>query len=201
MKEKNRAILKKAIGQLPEYSLKKPDIWIKIENRLNETDLDKYYLTLPVYKAPDNLWEKVEKELNKKRKLKQNYFFRLMIRISAAAVLILLVGYGILRWDRAKVKIEELQSNSKTEIFKMDNTDDSGIESIYNPALCQSNPQICSTDLFKSLDKELNDIKVEIEALKPMIKGNDPQIMKYYYRLVNERVEIEKRMVKIIMQT
>jgi hypothetical protein len=236
MKEKNRDILNKAIGQLPEFGQKDPGLWHKIENRLikadRESDIGKFnfklpgyqapedlwarveeklqnqhsnltnaILDMPVFKAPENTWEMIDYELNKIRTLKQKNTIRLLIRISAAAALVLSIGYSILIWDWGKYRNQDIQQRSKTEIYKMDDKEDTGIETIYNPALCQSNPQICNTTLFKSLDKELNDIKAEIETMKPMIKGNDPQLLKYYYRLVNERAEIEKRMVKIIMQT
>jgi hypothetical protein len=122
----------------------------------------------------------------------------LLIRTSAAAIVFLLALYGIRVMVGDKVKDgQEL----RTEMPDMNNTEDTGFESIYNPAMCRSNPRICSTPIFKSLDNELNVIKAEIEEMKPMVKGGDPQLMKYYYRLINERTEIEKRLVRLILQT
>jgi len=226
MKKKNTNILKKAIAELPEFRLNNPEIWPGIEDVLGKdtkysTKLPEYKApenlwqkieeklaqqnpnltnaiqNMPLYKAPVNTWEKIEHELDKNKRIGKGKELRLLIRISAAAILVLSVGVGLwLRFGNKNTELERLQVKN-IEIHQ--NGD--GIESIYNPALCKSNPQICNTDLFKSLDKELNEIKTEIETMKPMIKGNDPQLMKYYYRLENEKAEIEKRLVKIIMQS
>lgn len=225
MKKKNTDILKKAIAELPEFRLNNPEIWPRIEDVLRKES--KFSVKLPEYKAPEGLWNTIEERLNQQvpqlnnaindlpeqkapekiwknieNELDKTILFRQkklipwIIRISAAAVITILVGYFSITWIVETSRRKTFFSNSKTVESK-----EEGFESIYNPALCKSNPQVCSTDLFKSLDNQLNDIKSEIESMKPLIKGNDPQLLKYYYRLENERAEIEKRLVKIIMQS
>jgi len=197
MKEKNHNILKEVIRKLPE--LKAPEgVWDSVEKKL------KYLQAihdLPEYLAPENAWEGVEKELDKAITRKRTKTILLLIRTSAAVIVFLLALYGIRVIIEDKSKNQDMLQELRTEMPDMNKMEETGFESIYNPALCRSNPQICNTPLFKSLDNELNVIKVEIEEMKPMVKGGDPQLLKYYYRLVNERTEIEKRLVKLIMQT
>jgi hypothetical protein len=196
MKEINALKLKEAINQLP--ALKAPKgIWKVIEMNLKKHNS---LNSLPEYKAPAIVWEMIEKELGKEVSLKRGRTIRLLLRTCAAAIILLMSLYSVRVIVNNNMHFNRLQEikRKKSDINIEDETD---FKSIYNPALCQSNPQICNTPLFKSLDFELNIIKSEIEEMKPLVKAGDPQLLKYYYRLVNERTEIEKRMVKLIMQT
>jgi hypothetical protein len=195
MRPINQKMLKEAIRHLPSF--KAPDgLWEELEQKLK---LQHPLNDLPGYTAPEDAWEKIERELDKEITLKRKNTIRLVIRTSAAVILLLLSLYStkVIIGDKAQGKLHRL----KTEIPDVNNLEERGFESIYNPALCQSNPHVCSTPLFKSLDNELQVIKAEIIEMKPMVKGGDPQLLKYYYRLVNEHIEIEKRLVKLIMQT
>lgn len=197
MKERNRNILKKTISHLPEF--KAPEnIWEEVEQKLKKQHPIN---NLPAYKAPENVWKKIEKELDKGIALKRRNTIRLVIRSSAAAIVFLVALYGIRVIVGDRVTDQDMLQELRTEMPDMNETDEAGFELIYNPSLCRSNPQVCGTPLFKSLDNELHIIKAEIEEMKPLVKGEDPQLLKYYYRLVNERAEIEKRLVKLIMQT
>ena len=194
MEEENKHILKKAIKELPVFKPDNSDLWESIERQL---DRKKIFYNLPEYKAPDALWNKVEQGLDK-RKIRRSFFSaHYLARI--AAVIILFVSFGIIiKYEYGRKYLKEASYLEKPEAKTMN---EPGIESIYNSALCKGNPQICNTPLFKSLDKQLNEVKGELDQMKPMIKNGDPQMMKYYYRLEKERVEVEKKMVKIIMES
>jgi hypothetical protein len=197
MKEINKHILKKAIHKMPSFKPGKAELWKGIEARLDKkSNLQPDFSKLPVFKAPVGLWEKVEQGLKKPSHsvFTSKYF---IIRTAAAFAILISIGIFIKYQYTAKsltesTSIEELNSNASSKM---------SFESIYNPALCKGNPQICNTPIFKSLDKQLNDLKGELNQMKPMIQKGDPQVMKYYYRLENERVEVEKKMVKIIIES
>lgn len=197
MKKRNLNILKEAINGLP--SLKAPeDAWEGIEQKLKEQHPIN---DLPEFKAPEYVWEGIEKELDKAIPRKRTNTIRLVIRSSAAAIVFLVALYGIRVIVGKRGTEQDVLQKFRTGMYDMNKAEEAGLESLYNPSLCRSNPQVCNTPLFKSLDNELFVIKAEIEEMKPMVKGGDPQLMKYYYRLINERTEIEKRMVRLIMQT
>lgn len=223
MKEKNRNILKRAIDQLPDYHLKENNVWQKIEidlsksvdvlsdlprlkapertwvaieNKLNELEspLGKAISELPEYRAPAVAWKKIEANLDRKRILpiRNRVFF--ITKIAASVLVLISVAYGIFRYSQNN-KEELARDTFESMEFS------AGIEVIYNKAMCKSNPQICDTELFKSLDRELQELKQELEVLESFMKDDDPQMMKYYHRLVNERVEIEKRMIRLIIES
>jgi hypothetical protein len=198
MKEKNQGIFKKAIEDLPVFKVESQNLWENIERQLPlDSKKEKETLpNLPEFHAPDDLWLKIETELDKVKTKERRRILPMLVKLSAAAALLLLAGYFSFNW----ISNYQLRKNF-FETSKADEYKEQGIDPIYNPALCKNNPQVCHTVQFKELDKQLNEIKSEIENMKPMIKGNDPQLLKYYYRLENEKAEIEKRMVKIIMNT
>lgn len=94
-----------------------------------------------------------------------------------------------------------MQQRIAIKKINADHNNETDFRSIWNPALCESNPKICNTVFFKELDKQLMDVKGELNLMEPVIQNGDPQMMKYYYRLVNLKVEIEKKMIKIIMES
>lgn len=198
MKEKKRYYLKKAISELPDCTLKKKNLWEDIETSLNtKARSENFYNKLPQYKAPYDLWGKIEQGLeqnNNSSSLNSIYFLA-----RTAAMIALLLGIGMIIKHRYQIKSPE--NKYKTEEINIAAEKDTEFESIYNPAICKSNPEICNTQMFKMLDQQLNEVKGEINKMKAMSQKEDPQMMKYFHRLVNERAEIEKKMVKIIIES
>ena len=227
MSEKNRNILKHAITQLPGFKIRKPEIWGRIEKVLEKKEKMESALQsgLPHFHAPDALWEKVEAELQAQHpvlrkaisempvstvpagtwdkieilldkqvslRIRKRVFF--MAKMAASILVFMSIAYGILKYRENR---KENLTRTTFERMELSN----GIEAIYNPALCKSNPRVCQTELFKDLDRQREEIGKEINTMKTLINNKDPQMMKYYHRLVNERVEIEKRMVKLIIES
>lgn len=230
MKEKNRNILKNAIEKLPEFNTAWKETWSRVEVAMvkKEEMEQKLKTGLPQYKAPEILWVKIEEKMKVQHPVLTNAVgvlpayiapadswkrvnvilgkqarvrhLKIFLRVAVAAIIIFSIGFGI---NRRKLKSDNDFPVSAGFPAQLNNGADYtfGLETVYNPALCKSNPQICSTELFKSLDKQRIEIEGEILNMEPMIKGGDPQFMKYYYRLVNEQVEIEKRMVRLIIES
>jgi hypothetical protein len=203
MKAKSRYILKKAIGEMPTFKLEVSNFWERIDNQLNKkynTQFGNFITDLPKNAAPDGLWERVEYNLNKRQNNRQLKSFYYLKRAVAAAVIVLSIGFGLM-FIKHEFTSESLHESAELHKIDTNSKDKMEIQSIWNPALCKGNPQIFNTVLFKALDKQLNEVKGELVLMKPMIRNGDPQMMKYYYRLVNLRVEIEKKMVKIVMES
>ena len=203
MKEKNIKMLKKAIGEMPVFKLKDINFWDIFDNQQDKKENTEYgslISDLPKKVAPEGLWEKVAYELDNQSDNRHISSFNFLMQVAATFVIIFSIGFGIffikhhhpIRSSNKSVMLRKTDINSKNE---------TGNISIWNPALCKSNPRICNTVLFKALDKQLNDVKGELRLMGPIIRKGDPQMMKYYYRLVNLKVEIEKKMVKIIMES
>jgi len=217
MKQKDSSILKKAIQGLPVYHLENDEAWSTVSNRMDQ--FETIHKKLPVFEAPKEIWGRIEERLNetgvmdnvKKSTpvssiLKNKTGISIKIKYSVAASIALLLGLGIWKYiyhiEMNGTIIYTVESSETIEKFQPEINDDT--QNTMNTIIsqnCKFRPQVCKTSLYKSLDQQLNDIKKEIETMEPMIKGGDPQLLKYFYRLNNERVEIEKRMVKIIMQS
>jgi hypothetical protein len=197
MKENNK-YLKKAISGLPTFKVNKEGLWGSIKAKLENRSRSKIlFSNLPEHKAPENLWQKVKHELDQKNKSKLQHLTTYITRAAAVITLLITIGIAVKHYRETKFSdgsfiIEKNETNRKQDV---------GIESIYNQALCKANPQICSTPLFKGLDSQLNEVKGEIDKIEPMVKNGDPQLMKYFHRLVNEKVKIEKKLVKIIIES
>ncbi|MGD2033415.1 MAG: hypothetical protein PVF73_00045 [Bacteroidales bacterium] len=231
MKERNRKIIKRAIRQLPEFEINRPEIWGRIESKLEimgtqenklkknlpqfnaptvlwnkietkpedrKSVLQRAVKDMPVYKAPAGNWKKIHRVLDRssEKVLKINY--SLIGRIAAAVIIVIAAWLGILKLNNREAENTMPEDNGFAgSDFSLDMG--AGIKVIYNLAMCRSNPQICETELFRSLNQQRQEIENEIRNLETILRKNDPQLMKYYYRLVNEQVEIEKRMVRLII--
>jgi hypothetical protein len=185
MKDKKH-IVKKAIKELPEYKMPDPDLWERIEAQLDSGPSLKD--KLPSFKAPDTVWGKIEKELDRNPK---RFFTIKRTQLLASAAVVILVSafalYGIKKTGQGKI-------SPGSETVQITNP-------IYDPALCENNPDVCKSPAFIDLEKQLGAVKIEIDELEKYMKQDDPQLMKYFLRLENTRVEIEKKMVKMLIQS
>ncbi|HLO61145.1 MAG TPA: hypothetical protein VK179_20515 [Bacteroidales bacterium] len=185
MKDKKH-IVKKAIKELPAFKMPDPALWERIEAQLDcESSLKN---KLPSFKAPGTVWEKIEKELDKNPK---RFLTVKRMQILAAAAVVIVVSalalYGI-------IKSREAMESQGSETVQITSP-------VYDPALCENNPDVCKSPAFIDLEKQLGDVKIEINELEKYMKPDDPQLMKYFLRLENTRVEIEKKMVKMLIQS
>lgn len=177
-------------------------LWEKLEARMDKQSPVLYTAIeeLPVFATPDNSWNGIEAALSKSRTVRPKKVSSILIRVSIAATIVFAIGLTVLVYSGRREP--NFPVNWQINVNKgLQPGENAGIESIYNEALCRSNPQVCQTELFKNLDEQRDEIESEIETMKAMIHNKDPQLMKYYHRLVNEQVEIEKRMVKLILES
>jgi gas vesicle protein len=199
--ERDSMMVSKLKNNLPQFSAPE-NLWEKIEIRMEAQSpvLSQAIEELPDFKAPADSWnrikEKMETSANRARKIN----LRIVTKVAAAAIILVSIGLGSLHLKNRRPD-NSIQDFRSTESSGFPSEMNVGINSIYNPSLCKSNPQICDTELFKLLDQQRSEIEAEIQNMESMIKDGDPQLMKYYHRLVNKQVEIEKRMVKLIIES
>jgi hypothetical protein len=226
MKEKNIHILKKAIQKLPDFRISK-DIWPKIENSISidGQNIEKK-IDLPVFKAPDYLWNKVEEQLNldsfKKAKQELPIFKapdilwndienridkppvrRINLKViqyaAVAAVLIVLI-VGI-RIKSSKIKDSDITYSVEIvpdEHHEPPNTNQQDI----TKELCDHNPIACAKPEYMELNRQLEEVAKELDKLCKLVdRQSNPQSMKYIYMLENKRGEIEKKMIRMVLDS
>jgi len=229
MREKKRKILFKGISEMPQYSIEGDEVWSSIERELDQQEYDpaSAIIKLPVFKAPEKVWKGIESRLNQKGtilrrvidelpvyKAPDGYWEKIDIpsrkkhlrlvdfrKIAAAAILLIALGLGALLLQKQnKSGLTHTNINHASDPDKKSSSA-GGLESIYNPALCAGNPEVCNSPVFKELDSQLKEIKMELTKMKPLLKQNNPQLQNYYYRLENEKAEIEKQMARLIIKS
>lgn len=221
MKEINRHILQRAIRDLPGFRINK-DIWPNIKKDTINLSFRENLNKLPEFKAPDRIWEKVQFDLepdsfkNAKINLpefkapdriwnniephaKDPVVQRLKILYKYAAAFILLVGLtvGVL------FKSSESDISYSIEIVPIETNIYPGEKRTdITQKLCHQNPVACRNLEYIELNKQLNEVSLELEKLHQMVeKIKSPLSQKYIYMLENKRVEIEKKMIKVVLDS
>lgn len=222
MKEVNRHILQNAIKKLPLFKLVKelwpsilirvneandktessynlPEykapchVWNKIENDLDIEPLLRARLELPEFSAPDRVWNKIDSQLKAPVRLNLKIVFRY------AAAIVLLAG--------TMVGVLQIKSNSditySTEIVPVEHVViPDNLQTDVTQKLCLHNPVACTKPEYIELERQLKDVSKELDKLYHIkAKSNNQQPIKYIYMLENKRIEIEKKMVKMVLET
>jgi hypothetical protein len=202
MKDTNGNILKKAIAELPNFVCGSESMWQNIEKSLPEETTNTLADVLPEYILPKDIWPAIEQDLDN-RKIHKIRFAYLRI----AAGIVALIGLGFLVKEFVGYKADK-----GTITYSVETVDNSNLhineiiqdipENENIKTLCQNNPVVCSTQQFEELTRQFDDVTGEMQEITKIIKeNNDPQLLRYYYRLENQKAEIEKKMIRIITQS
>ncbi len=201
MKEQGHDILKRAIRELPEYNFDSEKAWNKIDELLNHRQpfTEK---KMPEYALPKDIWPAIEHSLETTQKRK---IYISVARVAAS--IIVLIGIGVLLRENIIFRGEKGKISFSTETVEDSSFlgEEFPVEIQRNEhlqLLCQNNPELCTSPLFIELSKQIDEIGMEMKKILEMTeKNNDPQILRYYYQLENQKVEIELQMLKIINQS
>jgi hypothetical protein len=197
--------LKKAVKTMPAY-IAPVGLWSRIEEQLSTRDenLRSAIVELPTFEAPTGIWKGIEEQTSIHRKGIRRLYKTRIFNAAASIVLLLSLTYLAYRFlipandetVTAHIEIVDDEDQSGTKPVRVE------VPPILNSQLCKGNPQICHSPQFKELDRQLKELQDELNRIisQPGSK-NDPQLLKYYYRLENERVQIEKRMIRLIIQS
>ena len=204
MKKNQEYNLKKAINQLPSF--KAPNkIWNGIEKALdkNNESLCKAIDDLPSFKAPDKIWSGIEKKLEEQSRKKVLLIPKPFLQIAASIIIIFSIGYLATYYFRNSDKdvtysIEIIENEMEVDFYPAVDFESTNIIS----SNCQKVPEVCESPIFIELQSQLKELKNEQEKLESMLKNeSNPQLLKFYYRIENERVDIEKKLVKMFVES
>ncbi len=197
--------LKKAIEALPSYTA--PDgLWSRIEEQLSTRDenLRSAIGELPAFEAPTGIWEGIEERTHIWGREIRHLYMTQIFRVAASVALLISLAYLTYR---VLHPAKEETISEHIEIVEEDDYPDirsagTEIRSGFNTQLCKGNPQLCNSPQYKELDRQLKELQEELNKIieQPGSK-NDPQLLKYYYRLENERIQVEKQMIRLIIQS
>jgi hypothetical protein len=197
--------LKKTLNEMPTYVLPH-DIWPGIEEKLTQKDVNlrKAIDDLPAFKVPYDVWKGIKAKAGWQKKTQIGIFKSPVFRIAASILLLVSLTYLAYRFlmppkDKTISIHTETINNGDNLFMKPPRVE---MQPVFNSQLCKGNPQICNSPQFKELDRQLKELNQKLNAImKQPGSKNDPQLLKYYYRLENEKAEVEKRMIKLIIQT
>lgn len=191
-------------GRMPEYDAPK-GIWKNIESTLNKMSYENAIGCLPEHPLPIDIWPGIEKELNKTKKVKPKKIYLSLLKV--AAILIVVVGSSLA--IRAIINQNEKRGTISYSVEMIDVGEISN--EVNSPGLdkdehiqtiCRNNPIVCSTPQFVELNSQIEDVDKELENIATFLKkDNDPQLQRYYYQLENEKLSIEKKIIKMINES
>jgi hypothetical protein len=185
--------LRRAIGRLPEYQAK-PESWIALEQYLGfRNKLDEVKNSLPVYEAPDGIWEKLENHPKRKTQ------FSLTLWKVAAAILFLMGSWFVFQtFSHRKLSYSTEVASEFNPEFAIP-TDSSVVQvTDFIESQCKSNAYVCSEPDFSVKKQKLDEVNHEIQRLDEVIKtlGSSESLVKTRINLENYKAELIKDLIK-----
>jgi hypothetical protein len=181
--------------KLPTYT--SPEgLWAKIDSQLNEfdaADVDKNIINkLPTYVAP-TVFDIISP---KTFSLSLNWIY-------AAASIVLLLGFGFgfkHLQNKPSTQISYRLDTNTPRILETENmllTIDTEFSALLNYN-CKTQPKVCEMPDYKELQKQLDDIAIEENALKQALEQyNSPELVSHLVRLTNDKIKLEKYILEL----
>lgn len=193
MKKTFDKLLKKTTRLLPEYKAE-PRSWERLEPYLDFSEkITKVKEALIVYKAPENLWPVIEKEIDIKP---IHSFFSWKI----AASIIVIIGSGFFIRNHLKKGI----SYSTEMATLLEPTYPNAKDSLtlkftqFIEYQCRNNSYVCCEPDFSAKKQKLDEVNAEIIKLESKITsyGSSPSLVKTRINLENFKAQLIKDLVK-----
>lgn len=189
----NNQGLKNAIRALPQYHAPE-QIWQRVEKDL---ELQNAITQLPSYSPKAQVWERIEQELPAKRVrlIPQRWMS------AAAAIAVLLVAAFWWQNVQSRPDITQIETTEieRSELLLADwNEDEDAFEKM--KSLCIQYPYLCKNDNFQNLENEL----VELEQAKASVTstmkkyGQQARLIHQIKVIEQERSEVLKEMIAMI---
>jgi len=194
MKEPNKISYAQMIELLQKQVHQAPDTWQHIEE---EVSFNQGLSNLKKYKAPDNIWDKIENDLDNQEKSKasqHNY-----LRTGSAIIIIVSLLFLMTNYIKTKNKVNafvyssqiEINENNIPEIETDNQAFSSGIDFI------NTNESNFSKESFNSYKEQLLELESAIEKLNLMQEqyGEDSSSIKMLSKLEREKADLIKSMI------
>jgi hypothetical protein len=206
-REKNRESLQEAINSMSMHTA--PDgLWDKIGNNLEQAtevgkeNLEKAIVKLPEQKLEYDLWVGISEQLDERKtiKLKPNKNFYKI----AAAFLLFIATIGLVVKQAYKSSDFEISIEIIEEQFIEKSFETFNDPTIQNEIdlLCSHLPEHCNDPLIQELKEQLEEVNLQYKKLKTiMATENNPELRHYLLRIENEKTEIEKELLNVIINS
>ncbi|MGA0559437.1 hypothetical protein ACO2Q8_22455 [Larkinella sp. VNQ87] len=195
--------LSDAIRDLPEYE-PRADLWDRIEGDLRaDGAIDRVLGDLPVYEPRSDAWESVAERLEKP--VVRPLWVR-SLRWAAAAVVLLVGGLWLVLKPASdeKVTIAYETEVVETELTVVPeapvSSADRNVETFINEQ-CEQQVVICQKPEVKELKQQLDELNTRKATVEEELAvfGNDPALVQAQIKLENERAEVTKELVRLLM--
>ena len=174
---------------LPEYE-PSDEVWNKINTELNNEILRKGISQLSEYEPDGHIWENIEADLNPKIvKLKPWRW------VAVAASILLVVGLGFYfnyQKNQPTIAYSEQKMDSQLLLQPSDNSD-ADYEAIV--AFCKEQTYVCENPEFRSLKVELDDLQAASVQLKEAMGeyNTEPALVNQLAQIELQKSEILKK--------
>ena len=201
MKKPYQNTFAKAISNLPQFT---PDdqVWKHIETALikekDQHSLKKAIGELPFFDAPEDILDKVQV------KTKKYNTIHVILKIGYVSAIAASLMLGILLFQDLFIQKQEFTTYYSEEITSENqlnriNTKDEELDPLEAMIArkCLELQDICLNPKFSYFHQELEKLEKEQNKIQDLIDSNgDEQLQKYYIRIQNEKIKIQKEFLK-----
>lgn len=182
------------IHEAPEF------IWNNIEehfkNREHDIVLAADFTNLPVHEPEEAVWIGIEQKLKKQRKV---FHLKPAIYIKVASTILIVVGISVLftmliKTSKYTVYYSSETKEPSTTFEQLIETDD--LSNLIK-STCIQKPAICQNEFFIELKNELKALESEkIKIEQAYLKNNTNQLLTYLQYIEDQKVEIQKKILR-----
>ena len=186
---------------LPEFKGKRSQQKERLDQLIEELNLQKGIGQLPEHEPPKLVWESIEVNLVKHAEnAKPRLFWRK--RWSTAASFLLLIGASWWAMNQAKTteSFQYAQETIDVQLLEAD-WDEDGEALAQIEAICKAKAYTCALPEFRQLEQELEELNEAKSDLKQAIEdfGKDTQLIAQLSEVELERTTILKKMMANIL--
>ena len=191
--KRNKVTYQEAISMLKDKVHQAPYQWERLESELK---MKEEMTSLQIHKAPDNIWAKIESDLDVEMPQRKRSSYRKMM---FGLIVCMVLMYSVIQFFISEGTSNTFVYNSEVEII------DSELPEIETNSLAyetgirfiELNEETFSEEKYSAYQKEINELEIAIEAMKMMQEeyGQDAASLKMLSRLEREKAELIKSMV------
>lgn len=171
--ERNRKILKEALGKLPGYS-PEDHVWENIAGNLAENEKNQLFTNLSQFGPPEELWDSIDRQLTGMERQQRKRTVLRIVRWSMAAAAFLAGGmiiFSTLYKEKNSLQYSEewvlaadpaLLRNSDTALYRNINS------------WCREKPEICQSTEFVKMKNELEFLDRSRQTVLERLNKYDP---------------------------
>ena len=151
---------------------------------------------LPVYSASDKIWKQIDSRIHQP---KIKFFSSRKMSIAASIVGLLGIAIGFLVWNHSsKINFYAVKATENIDLMSISDTSTASFEKIKN-ATCQLKPNYCSSDEFKNLTKQYDELINDQHRILLQSKiSDDENLQQMLLKIENQKKEIQQQMIAMV---